>query len=80
MIMRKMMIVALMAITASTAFAGNSPALKSILKAKTYAEAAGLLQSGLSQLANDAEKAAAYNKLVDLAMVKVQHENATIAP
>ena len=79
MIMRKMMIVALMAITASTAFAGNSPVLKSILKAKTYAEAAGLLQSGLSQLANDAEKAAAYNKLVDLAMVKVQHENATIA-
>lgn len=78
MIMRKMMIVALMAI-ASTAFAGNSPALKSILKAKTYAEAEGLLKSGLSQLANDAEKATAYNKLVDLAMVKVLHENATIA-
>ena len=78
MIMRKMMIVALMAM-ASTAFAGNSPALKSILKAKTYAEAEGLLKSGLSQLANDAEKAAAYNKLVDLAMVKVLHENATIA-
>ena len=78
MIMRKMMIVALMAM-ASTAFAGNSPALKSILKAKTYAEAEGLLKSGLSQLANDAEKAAAYNKLVDLAMAKVQHENATIA-
>ena len=76
--MRKMMIVALMAI-ASTAFAGNSPALKSILKAKTYAEAEGLLKSGLSQLANDAEKATAYNKLVDLAMVKVLHENATIA-
>lgn len=76
--MRKMMIVALMAM-ASTAFAGNSPALKSILKAKTYAEAEGLLKSGLSQLANDAEKAAAYNKLVDLAMAKVQHENATIA-
>lgn len=78
MIMRKMMIVALMAM-ASTAFAGNSPALKSILKAKTYAEAEALLKSGLSQLANDAEKAAAYNKLVDLAMAKVQHENATIA-
>ncbi len=76
--MRKMMIVALMAM-ASTAFAGNSPALKSILKAKTYAEAEALLKSGLSQLANDAEKAAAYNKLVDLAMAKVQHENATIA-
>lgn len=76
--MRKMMIVALMAM-ASTAFAGNSPALKSILKAKTYAEAEALLKSGLSQLANDAEKAAAYNKLVDLAMVKVLHENATIA-
>ena len=79
MIMRKMMIVALMAVAASTAFAGNSPTLKSILKAKTYDDAASLLQSGLSQLANDAEKAAAYNKLVDLAMAKVQHENATIA-
>ena len=79
MFMKKMMIVALMAVAATTAFAGNSPALKSILKAKTYAEAASLLQSSLSQLANDQEKAAAYNKLVDLAMVKVQHENATIA-
>ncbi len=79
MFMRKMMIVALMAVAATTAFAGNSPALKSILKAKTYADAASLLQSNLSQLANDQEKAAAYNKLVELAMVKVQHENATIA-
>lgn len=73
------MIVALMAAAASTAFAGNSPTLKSILKAKTYADAESLLNSGLSQLANDAEKAAAYNKLVDLAMAKVQHEIATIS-
>ena len=50
MIMKKMMIVALMAATASTAFAGDSPELKSILKAKTYAEAASLVNSSLGQL------------------------------
>jgi hypothetical protein len=66
--MKKLMIVALMAIVATTAFAGDSPTLKSILKAKTYAEAESLLKSGLSQLASPAEKAKAYNKLVDLAL------------
>ncbi len=74
MIMKKMMIVALMAAAASTAFAGDSPALKSILKAKTYAEASGLLQSSLGQLASNAEKAKAYNKLVDLAMATATKE------
>lgn len=74
--MKKLMIVALMAIGATTAFAGDSPTLKSILKAKTYAEAEGLLKSDLSQLASPAEKAKAYNKLVDLAMDKVAKEQA----
>ena len=78
MIMKKMMIVALMAVSASTAFAGDSPTLKSILKAKTYEEAASLVNSSLGQLASAAEKASAYNKLVDLAMVKVNKENETM--
>ena len=43
--MKKIMIMAMMAVAASTAFAGDSPALKSILKAKTYAEAESLLNS-----------------------------------
>ena len=38
------------------------------MKAKTYAEAEALLKQNLGQLANDAEKAKAYNKLVDLGM------------
>ena len=76
--MKKMMIVALMAAAASTAFAGDSPALKSILKAKTYAEAASLVNSSIGQLANAAEKATAYNKLVDLAMEKVNKETAAM--
>ncbi len=59
--MKKMMIVALMAAAASTAFAGDSDALKSILKTKSYAEAASLVSSSLSQLASPAEKAKAYN-------------------
>ena len=58
---------AMMLVASATAFAGDSDALKAILKAKTYAEAESLLNSSLSQLANDAEKAKAYNKLVDLA-------------
>ncbi|MBR5084863.1 MAG: hypothetical protein IKX33_09710 [Prevotella sp.] len=74
--MKKLMIVALMAIVATTAFAGDSPTLKSILKAKTYAEAESLLKSGLNQLASPAEKAKAYNKLVDLALDKFTKEQA----
>ena len=75
--MKKIMIVAMMAFSATCAFAGDSPALKSILKAKTYQEASDLLKSSLAQLANDAEKAKAYNKLVDLAMEKYNKESAT---
>ncbi len=55
-------------VASSTAFAGDSDALKAILKAKTYAEAETLIKSSLGSLANDAEKAKAYNKLVDLAL------------
>ena len=62
--MKKLMIVAMMAFSATCAFAGDSPALKSILKAKTFQEADNLLKSTLAQLANDEEKAKAYNKLV----------------
>ena len=66
--MKKITFIALLVLGATSAFAGDSPALKSILKAATYAEAESLLNSSLGQLANDAEKAKAYNKLVDLAM------------
>ena len=76
--MKKLMIAAMMLLTASAAFAGDSEALKAILKAKTYAEAQELVKANLNQLANDAEKAKAYNKLVDLAMEKVSKEQATI--
>ena len=65
--MKKLMMMAMMLVASATAFAGDSDALKAILKAKTYAEAESLLNSSLSQLASDAEKAKAYNKLVDLA-------------
>ena len=59
---------AVMLVASATAFAGDSDALKAILKAKTYAEAEQLVKSTLDQLATPAEKAKAYNKLVDLAM------------
>lgn len=59
-----------MMVASATAFAGDSDALKAILKAKTYAEAEALVKSNVGSLANDAEKAKAYNKLVDLAMAQ----------
>lgn len=66
-------------VASATAFAGDSDALKSILKSKNYAEAAQMVKQSLGQLADNAEKAKAYNHLVDLAMAKVQNETGIIA-
>ena len=66
--MKKFLVAAMMVLGATSAFAGDSDALKAVMKAKTYAEAEALLKQNLGQLANDAEKAKAYNKLVDLGM------------
>ena len=73
--MKKLMMMAMMLVASATAFAGDSDALKAILKAKTYAEAEALVKSSLEQLANDAEKAKAYNKLVDLAMAAFNEQS-----
>ena len=59
-----------MMVASATAFAGDSDALKAILKTKSYAEAEALVKANLGSLANDAEKAKAYNKLVDLALAQ----------
>ncbi len=69
------MMMAMMLVASATTFAGDSDALKAILKAKNYAEAEQLVKSSLGQLANDAEKAKAYNKLVDLAMVAFNEQS-----
>ena len=69
---------AVMFVASATAFAGDSDVLKAILKAKTYAEAESLVKSTLGQLASDAEKAKAYNKLVDLAMADFDAQNAIV--
>ena len=66
--MKKLIVAAMMVLGATSAFAGDSDALKAIMKAKTYAEAQALVQQSLDQLADNAEKAKAYNKLVDLGM------------
>ena len=66
--MKKLIVAAMMVLGTTSAFAGDSDALKEVLKAKTYAEAEALVKQNLGQLANDAEKAKAYNKLVDLSM------------
>ena len=68
---------AMMLVASATAFAGDSDALKAILKSKDYAEAQSLINSSLAQLASDAEKAKAYNKLVDLAFEKFKKEDDT---
>ncbi len=76
--MRKLIVAAMMVLSATSAFAGDSDALKAVLKAKTYAEAADLLKQNLGTLANDAEKAKAYNHLVTLSM-KVFNDQQTVA-
>lgn len=65
--MRKLFVAALMVLSTSAAFAGDSDALKTILKAKTYAEAESLIKTSINSLASDAEKASAYNHLAQLA-------------
>ena len=72
--MKKFVIAAVMVFASSTAFAGDSDALKNILKSKAYAEAESLLKSSLGQLADNAEKARAYNHLVGLALEKFTKE------
>ncbi len=75
--MKKLIVAAMMVLGTTSAFAGDSDALKAVMKAKTYAEAEALVKQNLGQFANDAEKAKAYNKLVDLGM-KVFNEQQTI--
>lgn len=78
MIMKKIMMLALMVLGTSSAFAGDSDALKAIKKAKDFKEAQSLVTNSLSQLASNAEKAAAYNKLADLAMEKYTAESTNL--
>ena len=75
--MKKLMMMAMMLVASATAFAGDSDALKAILKAKDFTEAQSLINSSLTQLTDAAEKAKAYNKLVDLAYDKFKKEDDT---
>ncbi len=77
--MKKMVMMAIALMVSTMTFAGDSDALKAIMKSKDYAEAAQLLKQNLAQLADNAEKAKAYNHLVDLAMNKVTNETGTMA-
>ena len=71
-----MMAIVLMASTMT--FAAKSDALKAITKSKDYAEAVQLVKQHLNELADNAEKAEAYNHLFELAMNKVSNETGTI--
>jgi tetratricopeptide (TPR) repeat protein len=77
-IMKKVMMMAMMMVASATAFAGDSDGLKAILKAKTYNEANQLLQQNVASLADNAEKAKAYNHVLDLVMDKVNAETKII--
>ena len=69
---------AMMFMASSMTFAGDSDGLKAILKAKTYDEASQLLKQNLGSLADNAEKAKAYNHVLDLVMKKVDAETKII--
>lgn len=77
--MKKVFMMAIALMVSSMTFAGKSDALKAIMKCKDYVQATQLLKQNLAQLADNEEKAEAYNHLVDLAMNKVTNETGTIA-
>ncbi|MGI6242764.1 MAG: tetratricopeptide repeat protein [Prevotella sp.] len=77
--MKKLMIAAMMMFSTSAVFAGDSDALKSITKSKVYAEAVQLLKTNLNQLADNKEKAKAYEHVTKLALEKFDKENAVQA-
>lgn len=68
------MLMAVAAMFAVSAGAQNPAVAKQIKGMKNYQEALGLLKSNLQSLSNE-EKAAAYNKLVDLALDKFNKES-----
>ena len=68
------MILAMMFMASTMTFAGDSDGLKAITKAKTYDEANQLLKANLASLADNAEKAKAYNHVLELVMKKVDGE------
>ena len=64
--MKKLMFAALMLLSTSAAFAGDSEPLKAILKAQSYAEAAELIKANLGQLTDNAEKARLMTSSINL--------------
>ena len=66
---------ALMLAASPVAFAQD--AVKEVLKAKNYADAQALVKANLSSM-SDADKAKAYNKLVDLSFEKINKEQSVI--
>lgn len=77
--MKKILMIAMMLVASSAAFAIDSDALKAVMNSNNYAEAARLLKQNIGQMADNAEKAKAYNHLVDLAMKTVYEQAAIIA-
>ena len=55
--MKKMMMMAIALMASTMTFAGDSDALKAILKTKDYATAAQLVNANLGSLTDNAEKA-----------------------
>ena len=53
--MKKVFMMAIALMASSMTFAGDSDALKAILKSKDYAEAANLVKQNLGQLADNAD-------------------------
>ncbi|MDY6206230.1 MAG: hypothetical protein SPI30_05720 [Prevotella sp.] len=74
--MKKLTIVAMMALTASSAFA-QEDIVKQIMKTKDYAQAAELIKQHEANMSAE-QNAKCYNKLVDLAMEKVNSEQMSI--
>lgn len=68
--MKKLTVLALVALSSATMYAQD---IKTIKAAKDYKEVLGMIKSGEASLSN-ADKATAYNKVVDLALEKYNKE------
>ena len=77
--MKKIMMLAMMFMASSMTFADDNARLRFILNAKTYDVAYQRLKQNLDWLADNAEKAKAYNHVFEVVMEKVDAETTIIA-
>lgn len=76
--MKKLFMMAMMAVAATCVYAGDSDVLKQILSLKKQGEINRAIKENIDKLASDAERAKAYNYLVEVANTKLTKESTKV--